>query len=149
MIKLNIQPFTLPVVVSLMVQSQGEPFKMEVAPNYFLAMRNIYYELRDINGVMRESGTQTIPEHIYVLCGEFVMGNVSQQTLSTINGFFQYAGWSNIVTINPTPTPSVTPSSSLTPTPSITPSVTLTPSETPTPSITPSVTLTPSETPII
>ena len=137
MIKLNIQPFTLPVVVTLMVQSQGEPFKQEVAPNYFLPMRNIYYELRDINGTMRESGTQTIPEHIYVLCGEFVMGDVSQQTLTTLNGFFQYAGWENIITMNPSPTPS--------PTISITPSITMsvTPTEniepTPTPSPTPTI----------
>ncbi len=46
--------------------------------------------------------------------------------------------------VTPTPTPSITPTSTVTPTPSITPTLTSTPTNTPTPSITPTITITPS-----
>lgn len=101
MIKINLTPFTLPQVNKLLVQSQGEPFRHEVAPNTFMPFRNIYYEIRDINDVLRESGTQSIPESIYTLCGSFVMGDVSEQTLTTLNAFFKQAGLINMVAINP------------------------------------------------
>lgn len=100
MIKINIQPFTLPLVAALEVKALGEPFKKEAAPGTFMAFRRIYYELKDVNDRIRELGEVEIPESIYAKCGEFVMGDVSQETLSTVNAFFQQAGWENVVAVN-------------------------------------------------
>ena len=50
------------------------------------------------------------------------------------------------VPVSPTPTPSITPTSTLTPTPSITPTLTNTPTNTITPSITPTLTTSPTPT---
>lgn len=101
MTTVNIQPFTLPPVTKLMVKNLGEPFAKEVEPNAFVAFRSIRYELRDGNGAIREMGEVDIPEYIYKKCGEFVLGNVSQDTLTTINAFFQQAGWPNVIAVNP------------------------------------------------
>lgn len=100
MTTVNIQPFTLPPVTRLLVQNLGEPFAKEVAPGVVLAFRRIRYELRDDAGRIRELDEVDIPEAIYNKCGEFVMGAVSENTLTTLNTFFQQAGWVNMVAVN-------------------------------------------------
>lgn len=100
MIKINIQPFTLPAVLSLHVKNLGEPFKKEVAPGQFAVFRRIYFELQDGLEKTRELGEVDIPESIYSLCGNFVLDEVSNETLATVNAFFQQAGWENIVAVN-------------------------------------------------
>ncbi len=100
MIKINIQPFTLPAVTSLHVKNLGEPFKKEVAPGQFAVFRRIYFELQDELGKIRELGEVDILESIYSLCGNFVLDEVPVETLTTINAFFQQSGWENIVAIN-------------------------------------------------
>lgn len=88
MTTINLQPFTMPAVTKLLVQNLGEPFPKQVSEGVLLPFRRIRYEMHDANGTIRELGETEIPESIYALCGQFVMGDVSEQTLATLNAFF-------------------------------------------------------------
>jgi hypothetical protein len=81
----------------------------------------------DFQDALKPLGEKRNNGFVWVPGGQF--GSVRQTTSST--------------PVTPTPTPSVTPTSTLTPTPSITPTLTNTPTNTQTPSITPTNTNTP------
>lgn len=101
MTTINLVPVVMPEVVSLHINSVGAPISKEVAPGTSLVFQGIYYELKDVNGRVRESGNAEIPFGVYAKISEFVAGTVSEETLQYVNNFFQLAGWGNLTAINP------------------------------------------------
>lgn len=97
---INLVPVVMPPVVTLNVRTNMEPSSKEVAPGMSMVFQRIFYELKDANGKVRESGEAEIPFSIYAKIAEFVAGDVSEETLQIINGFFQQAGWTNMTAIN-------------------------------------------------
>ncbi|AXE21178.1 hypothetical protein DR864_27290 [Runella rosea] len=101
MTTINLIPVVMPAVVSLNIRTTGAPFSKEVAPETKMIFQEIFYELRDANGRVRESGLAPIPFSVYAKISEFVAGQVSEETLAFVNQFFQQAGWDNLTAINP------------------------------------------------
>ena len=101
MTTINLVPVVMPAVVSLHINSVGAPFSKEVELGTSLVSQEIFYELKDANGRVRESGSAKIPFSVYAKISEFVAGTVSEETLQYVNQFFQQAGWGNLTAINP------------------------------------------------
>lgn len=117
MISIKLAPFTLqiPHVDQLNVNAIGSPSMQEVpidseGNTVQVIMQPIYYELvrhsPELGEKMIENGNKSIPFSIWTLIQDFLSGQpISDTVRATLNGFFQQAGWPEIV-IAPSQQPS-------------------------------------------
>lgn len=66
--------------------------------------QDVYYQLVDKQGIVREAGNKTIPLLMYSNGFKYIDGTVTPSVINTINYFLQAADWKELQAIMPKPT---------------------------------------------